>query len=181
MAIVGAGKVLLLLLFAAGILLLLQLLFVAIVGAVAALLLLRPLFVAGVLLLLLLLQLLLFAAIILLMLLLNCLFGSACMLTAICSVDRMDDGLRGEVHAALKRAIKKARKGTDILLCEQDDAILILIKFMQYWVAMLQQLSSVDEQELPWFDGMYSIGSMAPDHMKNSKPEYVMTAYHVRF
>ena len=56
------------------------------------------------------------------------------------------------------------------LLSEQVDAVLILPKFMRYWVPMLQQLPVVGEHELSWFDGMYSIGSRAPDHMKNSKP-----------
>jgi len=67
------------------------------------------------------------------------------------------------------------------LLSEQVDAILISPKFMRYWVAMLWQLPIVNERELSWFDGMYSIGSRAPDHMKNSKPKYVLTAYLVRF
>ncbi len=46
---------------------------------------------------------------------------------------------------------------------------------MQYWVAMLRQLPIVGEQELSWFDGMYSIGSKAPDEMVTSKPKHVLT------
>ena len=64
------------------------------------------------------------------------------------------------------------------LLSEQFDAILMLPKFKRYWVPMLQQLPTVDGHG---FDDMYSIGSRAPDHMKNSKPKYALTAYLVRF
>ena len=71
--------------------------------------------------------------------------------------------------------------GINKLLFEQVDTVLILRKFMRYWVPMLQQLPVVDEHELSWFDGMYSIGSRAPDHMKSSKPAYVLAAYLVRF
>lgn len=66
-------------------------------------------------------------------------------------------------------------------LSEQVDANLILPKFMRSWVAMSLQLPGAEECGLSWFDGMYSIGYRAPDHMKSSKPEYVLTAYLVRF
>ena len=124
----------------------------AIVGAVAALLLLQ----------------LLVVAIVLLMLLPKCLFGSAYMITACCYVDKKYDGLR-VVQAALKRAIKKAKKGTDALLSEQVDTTLILPKFTQNWVAMLRQLPIVDEQELSWNDDIYSVVPRAFDHMENEQ------------
>ena len=57
------------------------------------------------------------------------------------------------------------------LLSEQVDAILISPKFMRYWVAMLWQLPIVNERELSWFDGMYSIVSWAPDHMEEQQAQ----------
>ena len=66
------------------------------------------------------------------------------------------------------------------LLSEQVDAILILPKFMRYWVPMLQQLPVLDGHECSWFGGMYSNGSRAPNDMKDSHPQYVLTAFLVR-
>ena len=67
------------------------------------------------------------------------------------------------------------------LLSEQLDAVLILPKFMRYWVPMLQQLPVLDGHECSWFGGMYSNGSRAPNDMKDSNPQYVLTAFLVRF
>ena len=53
--------------------------------------------------------LLLFVASLLLMLLSDCLVGSACMLTASCNVDRMDDGLRGE--GSIEESHQKGQEG----------------------------------------------------------------------
>lgn len=71
--------------------------------------------------------------------------------------------------------------GAVIKLSEQFDAILILLKFMRYWVPMLQQLPIVNAHDFSWFDDIYRIDSRAPDHLKKSKPKHVLTAYLVGF
>ena len=68
------------------------------------------------------------------------------------------------------------------LLLEHVDAILILPRFMRYWAAMLGELPTVAVHELPYFAGLYTIGSRAPQHMQDehNKPVYLPTAYRVK-
>ena len=67
------------------------------------------------------------------------------------------------------------------LRLEQVNAILIVPKYMRYWVSLLQQLPVVARHELVFHKGLFNVGSKAPVQWKQTLPRTPLVAYLIKF
>ena len=67
------------------------------------------------------------------------------------------------------------------LLMHKTDAIVLLPAWVCYWTAMLSSLSIREECCLPYYKGMYILGSRLPPSMQQTGCPFSLTAYWVKF
>ena len=67
------------------------------------------------------------------------------------------------------------------ILMHKTDAILLLPAWVCYWTAVLSSLPIKDECFLPYYKGMYILGSRLPPSMQQSGCPYALKAYWVKF
>ena len=67
------------------------------------------------------------------------------------------------------------------LLVEPVNAILILPRFNRFWRAVLMRLPCHAQYAVKYHNRLYTIGSMAPKHMREHKPVIHLIAYRICF